>query len=251
MIGAALRTGLGSQRIELSAISHPAREYTGDFYFAHRDRRGRQWFIVGDVAGKGIGAAIYMAMLLEAIEPAVRCADKDFGPLELVRELDAMLRAEVPENRFATLVVATIDGSGVLEVVNAGHLPLLIVSPAGAVDCVSSTGPVIGIHPWPSWTSVRRHVAPGVSIVAYSDGVLEATDAAGDEFGLARIVRAVSSLASHPPEEITLALRDAVCAHTAGAQQDDLTVLAVRANDEKRAVNRSEAAYRRSRYRSS
>jgi sigma-B regulation protein RsbU (phosphoserine phosphatase) len=249
VIGAAMRAGLGSERIKLGAISHPAREYTGDFYYAHRDRFGRQWFIVGDVAGKGIGAAIYMAMLLEAIEPAVRCAEREYTPLDLVRELDTMLRAEVPENRFATMIAATLDGNGALEVVNAGHLPLLIVTPSGAVDCVSSTGPVIGIHPWPSWTSVRRNVTPAVSIVAYSDGVSEATDAEGEEFGLARIISTVAPLAGRSPESITLAVREAVCAHTAGAQQDDLTVLVIRAGSEPRRVARSEGLYRQFRYR--
>ncbi|MHB0971899.1 MAG: PP2C family protein-serine/threonine phosphatase [Thermoanaerobaculia bacterium] len=249
MIGVAMRAGIPPRRIELGAISHPAREYTGDFYYAHRDRSGRQWFIVGDVSGKGIGAAIYMAMLLEAIEPAVRCADRDYTPLELVQELDAMLRAEVPENRFATMIAATLDDRGALEVVNAGHLPLLVVSPSGTVDCVSSTGPVIGIHPWPSWHAVRRHVSPGMSIVAFSDGVLEATGSDGDEFGLARIIGTVAPLAGRAPEEITQALRDAVCAHTGGAQQDDLTVLALRPGGEEHRVSQSEGVYRRYRYR--
>ena len=168
----------------IDAISRPARMFTGDFYFAHREEN-RTWIALGDVAGKGLPAAIVMAMIQEELEHrVVSCAGTSCDPACTMERLHEFLLPLMPSNRFATAVIAHLDDDGTLTIANGGHPPPLIVRNDGTIDALEPTGPVLGILPKAEWSSMKTHLAPGETIALYSDGVTESTCRGGEELGV-------------------------------------------------------------------
>jgi phosphoserine phosphatase RsbU/P len=175
----------------IDAISRPARTFTGDFYFSHR-AHDRVWLALGDVAGKGLPAAIVMAMIQEELERRVAsCAETNCDPAVTIAKLHEFLLPLMPQNRFATGVVAHLTEDGVLTLANAGHCPPLLVRADGSIEELASTGPIMGLLRTARWQSVQVRMEYGDRLVLYSDGVTEATR--GEEelgvCGLRRIVR--------------------------------------------------------------
>ncbi len=167
----------------IEAISRPARTFTGDFYFTHR-AADRLWFAQGDVAGKGLPAAVVMAMIQEELEERiVRCARTACDPASTSQRIDEFLRPLLPSNRFATAVIGHLRDDGQLTIANAGHCPPLVLRNDGRIDAIDSTGPVLGILPNARWHSVTTHLDFGESLVLYSDGLVEA-QIDGDELGV-------------------------------------------------------------------
>ena len=208
------------------AISIPARTFTGDFWFTHRTP-DRLWFALGDVAGKGLPAAVVMAMIQEELEHRiVSCARAGCDPATTMMRLDAFLKPLLPSNRFATAVIGWLRNDGSLTLVNAGHCPPMIVRADGSIEEIDSTGPVVGIVPNSRWSSATITLDPGDLLVLYSDGVIESPSAAGDDFGTDGIVRALPADAC--PVTVATAIVDAATRHAAsGVRYDDLTVLVI------------------------
>ncbi|HXA18368.1 MAG TPA: PP2C family protein-serine/threonine phosphatase [Thermoanaerobaculia bacterium] len=208
------------------AISIPARTFTGDFWFTHRTP-DRLWFALGDVAGKGLPAAVVMAMIQEELEHRiVSCARAGCDPATTMMRLDAFLKPLLPSNRFATAVIGWLRNDGSLTLVNAGHCPPMIVRTDGSIEEIDSTGPVVGIVPNSRWTSATITLDPGDLLVLYSDGVIESPSAAGVDFGTAGIVRALP--ADNCPVTVATAIVDAATRHAGrGVRYDDLTVLVI------------------------
>lgn len=212
---------------DVHAVSRPARTFTGDFCFVDHDARGRLWFALGDVAGKGLAAAVYMAMIDEHLEQLVGGPAESMSAADVVRSLESAVRPHFPRNRFATAVVGVCSPDGSLELVNAGHCEPVLHT-RGGVRIIPSHGPVIGIHPFPSWTAATIEVEAGDLLVAYSDGVLESRNAFEDEFGLCRITSAVRSSRHATAEDAATTLLRAVERFRSGEQEDDVTVMALR-----------------------
>ena len=126
----------------IHAVSRPARTFTGDFYFTHRHEQ-RVWIAVGDVAGKGLSAAIVMAMIQEELEHRIAsCASAECDPARTVARLHEFLAPLLPRNRFATAALGWLDDDGTLTLVNAGHPPPIIIRRTGDLEEIGSTGPV-------------------------------------------------------------------------------------------------------------
>ena len=103
------------------------RRFTGDFWFTHA-AGDRLWFALGDVAGKGLPAAIVMAMIQEELEHRITsCARAGCDPATTMKRLDEFLKPLLPSNRFATAVIGWLDDDGSITLVNAGHCPPMIV----------------------------------------------------------------------------------------------------------------------------
>jgi sigma-B regulation protein RsbU (phosphoserine phosphatase) len=212
---------------DVHAISIPARAFTGDFYFLHRDAN-RLWFALGDVAGKGINAAVVMAMIQEELEHRiVSCARTGCDPSVTMTRLHAFLKPLVPLNKFATVVIGNLHDDGTLMLTNAGHCSPMIVRANGAIESIASTGPVVGILPSSEWSTFETTLAKGEALVIYSDGVLEAQSSSGEEFGCGRIEDGLKPV-PHSASEIAEKLARAVEQHTGGVQTDDLTIVVVR-----------------------
>lgn len=207
---------------DIHAVSRPARTYTGDFYFTHRDG-DRLWFAVGDVAGKGLNAALVMAMIQEELEHRITsCAATQCDPSATMSRLHAFLRPLLPRNRFATAVIGHLRDDGTLTVTNAGHCPPLIVRRRGAIEEIGSTGPVAGILASPKWHSTTIHLERGDAIVLYSDGLTESRDGVDEELGVEGLRDALSGRHTSARELATRALS------SARKVDDDLTVVVLR-----------------------
>ncbi len=182
--------------VDLHAVSQPAREFTGDFYFTHRDDQVL-WVVLGDVAGKGLKAAVIMAMIQEQLEERiVSCSATGCDPAVTMTRLHLTLRDLLPSNRFATAIIAQIHDDGRLAVANAGHCPLLIARRDGSVSMIGSTGPVVGMLPSSEWRSIDVPFGRGDTLLAYTDGVVEARNDSGEEFGIPRLQEAFVAAAS-------------------------------------------------------
>jgi len=207
---------------DVHAVSIPARTFTGDFWLTHR-AADRLWFAVGDVAGKGLPAALVMAMIQEELERRIAsCARSGCDPATTMLRLHAFLRPLLPSNRFATAVIGWLGDDGTLQIVNGGHCPPLIVRADGVIEEVGSTGPVVGILPIVCWRSATFALDPGDTLLLYTDGVVEATSAAGEEFGIFGIEHAIGGGSARQMAESVVR---AVERH--GGREDDLTVLAI------------------------
>ncbi|MEA2161910.1 MAG: phosphoserine phosphatase RsbU/P [Thermoanaerobaculia bacterium] len=210
---------------DVHAISIPSRMFTGDFWFTHRTG-DRLWFALGDVAGKGLPAALVMAMIQEELERRIAsCARAGCDPATTMQRLHQFLKPLLPSNRFATAVIGWLRDDGVMTIVNAGHCPPMIRRADGRIEEIDATGPVVGIVESSRWVSATLSLAPGDQIILYSDGVIEAAAPDGPEFGVEGVMRALP--ASSCVREIASAIRDAASRHAGGARYDDLTLLVI------------------------
>jgi hypothetical protein len=160
--------------------TRPANDVGGDLVDYLALPGGRLGLMLGDVAGKGLGAALLMAKLqatLRALAPEAAALD-GLG----VRLNGIFCRDGLP-NRFATLVYLELHpGSGTIHVLNAGHLPPLVLGGSGLVE-MEPVAPPLGILPDAEYPEQRLQLAVGDRLVAYSDGVTDARNAAGEMFG--------------------------------------------------------------------
>ncbi|HUR79236.1 MAG TPA: PP2C family protein-serine/threonine phosphatase, partial [Thermoanaerobaculia bacterium] len=176
----------------------------------------RLWIALGDVAGKGLPAAIVMAMIQEELEERIAsCASAECDPARTAARLHEFLTPLLPRNRFATAVIAWLRDDGFLTIANAGHCPPLILRAGGAIEEIGSTGPVLGVLPNPAWHSVSAELEAGDTLVLYSDGVTEAL-LEGCELGVAGLRDLLASGVT--PEAVLEKL----------ATNDDVTMVVVR-----------------------
>jgi phosphoserine phosphatase RsbU/P len=206
----------------IDALSRPATEFTGDFYFALETPSGL-WFAVGDFAGHGLHAAVFMAMIQEQLEWAVdECNSND--PAEVVATIDRFLRDEIPLNRFATLVIGKAAADGSMLVVNAGHCPPIVARRSGAIEVIGSHGPIVGRLACPEWAQQQIELDSGDRLILYTDGVVERENELGEELGVARLMDAIRGA----PDASAVELDAAISGFAAGAQCDDVTLMILR-----------------------
>ncbi len=214
-------------RFAIAATLQPAREVGGDLYdFFVRDGR-RLVFAIGDVADKGVPAALLMARvtaLFRAIAPG------ETGPDGILRELDLRLSQGNDACMFVTAACGQLDGeTGELRYASAGHeRPILRLADGTTVVLTPEGGPALGLDvngAYPVWTA---RFAPGDALVVCTDGVTEAFDAAGDAFGLEGLRRVVADTPTDALHSLPDRLVDAIERFAAGGgPRDDLALLAV------------------------
>jgi serine phosphatase RsbU (regulator of sigma subunit) len=213
--------------LDLAAGLQPARAVGGDLYDAFV-AGGDLWLIVADVAGKGVGAALFMAVA----KTLFRALAISGGSLESVMtRLNAELARENDRQIFVTAFAARVPASGgVLDYSNAGHnLPMLV--DAGGVRTLEARegGPALGVIDPAAYAAGRLTLAPGATVVLYTDGVIDARDAGGAAFGERRLVECLAGCAGKPAEESVATVMGTVATFASGApQEDDITVLALR-----------------------
>ena len=212
---------------ELAGNSRLCSAVGADYYDFTVDD-GALLLALGDVAGKGLAAALLMASL----RAAVRALWREAMPVAaIVKAIDGNLRHAVPANRFGTLVLARLEiASGWLTWANAGHAPALLVSPDGSQALLEATGTVLGVFDDAAWSEERVLVPPGGVLVLLSDGVVEAARVAASDLAperLAEVVRAAGPGAS--AASILHALQAAVEAGLKGERPaDDHTFVVLR-----------------------
>jgi serine/threonine-protein kinase len=175
---------------ELQGISFPGYEIGGDYYdFIQRDD-GKLIVALGDVSGKGTAAALLMSSLHAAVHAQ---ADIHDTLAKTIGAVNRYLVESIPANRFVTLFYAELDPeNGALVFLNAGHNPPLIVRADGTMEQLAAGGLPLGIMPNADFREGRTQLHPGDVLVIYSDGVSEAVNPSGEEFGPKRLYEVVA-----------------------------------------------------------
>ncbi len=187
---------------------------------------GRLGIVLADVAGKGLGAALLTAKVqatLRAVAPEVRSLG------DLGTRLNTILHRDGIDNRFVTLFYFEIDGgSGRVRYLNAGHNPPLLVRATGVIETIDPSSIPLGMMADCTCREGHLDLQPGDLIVAYSDGLTEATNATGQEFGPDRLRALLPGLRGLPSEEIVARVTRDVNAFLGGLRpHDDLSLIAV------------------------
>ena len=205
----------------------PAGPVSGDYCDVVRPAgdAGNLYFLFGDVSGKGVPAAILMAHLHATFRSLVAA---DFSAEQLVERANRVFRESTLSPYFATLVVGRAAASGDLEICNAGHWPPLLLS-GGKVTAVDPTGLPVGTFYSANYSSRHLALAPGDALVLYTDGLSEARDRSGAEYGAERLRNVLVSSPHLGPRELASACLDDLATHLQGAKKaDDLTLMVVR-----------------------
>ncbi len=169
---------------QLAAYWQPARAVSGDFYDFIQFPNGHLGLVVGDVSGKGVPAALIMATTLSVFRAA---AEQFISPGQALKRVNDILVADMPANMFVTCLYALLDtASGHLVFANAGHNLPYQWTAQGVLEPVARGMP-LGLMPEMKYEENEVHVAPGEHLLMYSDGLVEARNAAGVMFGFPRL----------------------------------------------------------------
>jgi serine phosphatase RsbU (regulator of sigma subunit)/pSer/pThr/pTyr-binding forkhead associated (FHA) protein len=211
---------------EISAFSQPARSVGGDLYHSMLRQDGTLGVALGDVSGKGVAAALIMAMMQGLLE-MLNDIGRPLGDFPL--QINRTLQQYNPGNRFLTLAAGLLTPSGQFTLVNAGHCPVAVVRAAGGVELVKSHGPVLGLLPLARWGTTTVNLERGDVVVFYSDGIAESFSPTGEEFGTEGVERTVGALNGRDAKTITRALLEAAAEYRVGREaEDDVTILSMR-----------------------
>ncbi len=208
-----------------AGTNRPARTVSGDYYDVVLRPDGRMYFIIADVSGKGVTAALVMASVATAFNIFTRT---DPTPAELVRELNATLTPKTAPTKFVTLVAGRLDPkTGLVEFANAGHVAPLMITREGVAQ-LAMTDMVVGLFAASQYRNQSVTLAAGDSIVLFTDGVTEAENEAEGQLGLEPVAQLVKTLHGVPAPRI-LETIEACVREFAGAAPsgDDVTMLAL------------------------
>lgn len=213
--------------LELAATYRSSLEVAGDYYDVVALPEGRTLLAVGDVSGKGAGAAMIMANLQASLRSMARVG----VPLgEMVGGINDIIHANTPVEQFITFFAASYEPvTRTLTFVNAGHNPPRIVHTDGSDSDLDPVGPILGVFPGLTFEAKTVTLAPGDLLVAFTDGVSEAMNMADEDFGEDRIVAAVLPSREDPPERLLDVIEAAVDAFRGERDLfDDYTLLLAR-----------------------
>lgn len=212
---------------DLLGWNRPARHVGGDYYDFLPFDENRLVITLGDVSGKGVPAALMVSILHSALR--LMLDRREFGTAMFERLNRHVYESSAP-NRFITLFSADLDvSSGQFSYLNAGHNPCFVLDREGVARELPSSGVPIGLLPHASYQVGSIDLRPGDLVCLYSDGITEASDLAGEEYTLGRLVSVLRERRDRPLEEILGAIDAEVSSFAAGLPQgDDQTVVLVR-----------------------
>ncbi len=204
----------------------PSRVVSGDFYQILPAPQGLT-ALVADVSGKGMGAAL-LAASLEALFAGP--LELHLAPAQVCARVSRLFYARTDPSKFATVFLASVDAaSGHVTYGNAGHCPGLVISASGEVTTLPSTGPPLGVLPDREYRQEAVRLAPGDTLVLYSDGVTETAAPGGEEFGVERFAALPQRHRHLPLEELWEQVEHELTRFAqSSSASDDRTLLLIR-----------------------
>ncbi len=214
-----------TQRLTYNARCRQMRALGGDcFHFVPLPGR-RVALAVADASGKGLPAALIIANVQSSLRTGALFAPED--PAAVVTAVNRQLHACSPVDRYATLFYGVFDeNTRTLRYVNAGHNPAAVIRSGGAVTWLEACAPPVGLFAETVYQAQVVQLYPGDLIIAYTDGVVEATNTASEEWGLEGLLAAVKRCRPREPESVVKAAFTAVDEFSGDNQTDDATILA-------------------------
>jgi serine phosphatase RsbU (regulator of sigma subunit) len=213
-----------AQTLEYAGACIQARQVGGDYYDYLDLGRGRIGLVVGDIAGKGIAAALLMANLQANLRSQSATASSQ--PEQFLRSVNQLFYENTADGDYASFFFSDYDdATRKLRYANCGHLPAILLRRDGALERLASTSTVLGL--FDDWDCVlqERRLCPGDTLLLYTDGVIESPNDSGEEFGEARLVDALRRHRALPSETLIAALVDEVRQFNRHEQQDDITLI--------------------------
>jgi len=223
-----LRRGIPAlETLEYGGCYIPAHSIGGDYYDFFHLGLGRVGIALGDISGKGVPAAIMMASLQAILR--TQSASLSDGIARVLRSVNRLFSECTAETNFATLFLGEYDDSTrVLRYANCGHVPPLVVRGDSAVERLESTGTVLGI--FGDWNCSLNEVklAGGDILLMFTDGVMEAGNDRGEEFGEERLLELVDRYRHRTISELVREIAMALRQFSGQRLRDDATLLVAR-----------------------
>jgi sigma-B regulation protein RsbU (phosphoserine phosphatase) len=222
-----------TKTLELKGVCNPARMVSGDYYDFLSLSEDALAFAIGDVAGKGISAALLMATIQSTMRTQLSscngAAPKHFSTARMVANLNMQLYATTAPEKYATFYFAVYEeASHSLMYTNAGHLAPLLLRDS-TVQPLGSTGTVVGAFPFARYEEKTVPLEHGDLVVAYTDGIVEPENAYGEMFGDDRLKDLLVKYSKADSSEIIARTMEAVSLWTGSSElQDDMTMLVAR-----------------------
>ena len=237
---------------QVSARFMPAREVAGDFYDAFMLGPDTMGFVVADVCDKGVGAALFMALVRSLVRVysqqrySVLAAEPADGPnaksiaaagvtgtalqQALILANDYIGENHLNMNMFATMFAAVVNlETGAMVYVNGGHNAPILLTPSGSTVRFPSKSPAVGMVPGFQFPVGNAQVNKGDLLVVFSDGIPDARDPHGKFFTEARLLRLVEGMGTTPAERAASDIQESLTAHiSTAAQFDDITLMVIR-----------------------
>jgi phosphoserine phosphatase RsbU/P len=213
--------------LSYSARCRQVRELGGDAYYFVSLPHNRLALAVGDASGKGLAAALMISNVQSSLRTAVAFAGNDGAAV--LGAVNREVHASSLPNRYATLFYGVFDeATRALQYVNAGHNPPMVLRRDRSVLRLESGGPPVGM--FPNWTYKEGAVRldPGDLVLAFTDGVTEAVNPAGDEWGEEGLLRAVAEHDAQSADEMVEGIFRSMDEFSLGQQTDDATVMVLR-----------------------
>jgi sigma-B regulation protein RsbU (phosphoserine phosphatase) len=214
-------------RCQISAQLRPAREVGGDFYCVFPVDKNKIIFAIGDVSGKSVPAALFMARACTLLE---NIGSDEHSPEKILFRMNQALSRNNDECMFVTIGCGVLDTqSGELNYASAGHDPPILIRQDGSASMLEiSGGPLIGIYETAEFILSKTHLQSGEALLLYTDGITEAFNSEGKMFTSERLLDTLSQSTATNSQQLVDTLIQTVDVFCQGAEQsDDITVVAV------------------------
>jgi sigma-B regulation protein RsbU (phosphoserine phosphatase) len=222
------------QGFNCSAVNIPAQQVSGDYFDFIKVDEERWGVVVADVSGKGVPASLVMTMCRSVLRSV---APGRLSPAKVLGELNRQLYPDMGEDMFITMLYMVLDRSGSVTLARAGHeTPLLWRAATQQTEAIESPGMALGIDAGDTFDEVIQDVTvalePQDTLVAYTDGINEALDDEGNEFGQEQLREVLHAMGPSGVDHLVAAIVDRVQRFSSGhPQNDDITLAAVRRAD--------------------
>jgi serine phosphatase RsbU (regulator of sigma subunit) len=211
--------------LAISGINTPCLAVGGDYFDVFPLSDNRTAFLIADVSGKGLGAALLTTMLQGALSGMTLGMD----PGRVFNHINRFLCDHAEVGRYATMFFGILDDQGHLEFINAGHPSPFLIRRGVAEEAFTEGSYPVGLVPEAEYTTTCLQLEPGDTVVLFSDGITEAMDPEEQMFGVARLREVLSGHTDTPLDEIQRSVLESVENFARGAHQaDDVTLLLVR-----------------------
>jgi serine phosphatase RsbU (regulator of sigma subunit) len=210
--------------VEYAGICLQARQVGGDYFDFLSLGQQRLGLIIGDVSGKGIAAALLMANLQASLRSQSALAFDQ--PEALLRSVNRLFYDNTGDSAYASLFFADYDeAAGRLRYVNCGHLCGLLIRSDGRVDRLESTSTLLGMFREWNCSMREQELFPGDVLALYTDGITEASNEQGEEFGERCLVESLQQHRHLPCQDLLSAIVDRVLRFSFQEQHDDITAI--------------------------